>query len=82
MYANTSPPIPASLASLSVFRPCDVEIIAVPKPFNTFGNSSLFAYTLNPGLLILFIPSITLVPFSSYLRVILIVPWFSSFINS
>ena len=37
----------------------------ISKPLSTFGNSSLPAYTLNPGLLILLIPSITLVPFSS-----------------
>ena len=43
MYAKTSPPTPSSLASLSVFKPFDVEIIAIPKPFNTFGNSSLAA---------------------------------------
>ena len=81
-YANTSPPIPNSLASLSVFNPFEVEIIAIPNPFNTFGNSSLDAYTLNPGLLILFKPSITLVPFSSYFKVILMIPCASSFISS
>ena len=42
-YASTSPPTPNCLASLSVFKPCDVEIIAIPKPFNTLGNSSLEA---------------------------------------
>ena len=34
----------AFLASLSVITPCDVEIIAIPKPFNTLGNSSFAAY--------------------------------------
>ena len=33
--------------------------------------------TLNPGLLILFKPSITLVPFSSYFRVILMILYFA-----
>ena len=38
--------------------------------------------TLNPGLLILFIPSITLAPFSSYFIVILITPCVSSFTHA
>ena len=28
----------------------DVDIIAIPKPFNTLGNSSAPAYCLKPGL--------------------------------
>ena len=44
----------------------------ISKPFKTCGKSSLEAYTLSPGLLILLNPSITLVPFSSYFKVILI----------
>ena len=38
----------------------DVDTIAIPKPFNTLGKSSFEEYILSPGLLILFIPSITL----------------------
>ena len=73
-YAKTSPPTPNSLASLSVFIPFDVEIIAIPNPFNTFGKSSLDAYILTPVILVLLDPSITLFPFSSYFKVILIIP--------
>ena len=53
----TSPPTCCLRASLSVIIPFDVEMIAIPKPFKTFGNSSFEAYTLSPGLLILFNPS-------------------------
>ena len=60
MYAITSPPIPASLAALSVIIPFDVEIIAVPRPFNTLGISLALTYTLKLGLLILLRPDITL----------------------
>ena len=74
IYAKTSPPRFSFLASLSVFIPFDVEIKAIPKPFKTFGNFSEEAYTLNPGLLILFIPAITLAPFSSYFKAILNIP--------
>jgi len=42
-YAITSPPKPASLAFLSVIIPLDVEIKAIPNPFNTLGNSVLDA---------------------------------------
>ena len=41
------------LASLSVITPLFVDIIATPRPPRTFGSSSLFAYTLRPGLEIL-----------------------------
>ena len=30
--------------------PFEVEMMAIPKPFKTFGNSSFLAYTLKPGL--------------------------------
>src|SRR5699024_8312810 len=40
--------------------PCDVDTIAVPKPFSTRGTSSALANTRNPGLLILLIPVMTL----------------------
>ena len=43
IYANTSPPSPSALASLSVLIPFEVEIKAIPKPFRTCGNSSLDA---------------------------------------
>ena len=43
-------------------------------PFGSDGNFSEEAYTLNPGLLILFIPAITLAPFSSYFKAILNIP--------
>ena len=46
--------MPEYRAFLSVMIPLDVEIIAMPKPPSTIGNSLCFAYTLNPGLLILF----------------------------
>ena len=65
MYANTSPPKFSFLASLSVITPFEVETNAIPNPFKTCGKSSLDAYTLKPGLLILFNPEITFVPFSS-----------------
>ena len=42
-YAITSPPKPSSLAFLSVIIPLDVEIKAIPNPFNTLGNSVLDA---------------------------------------
>ena len=82
MYAKTSPPTPSSLAFLSVIIPFDVEINAIPKPFNTLGSSSLAAYILNPGLLILLNPEITFLPFSVYFKLILIIPWFSFSISS
>ena len=43
IYARTSPPNPAALAALSVIIPLDVEIKAIPNPFNTCGNSSFDA---------------------------------------
>ena len=49
MYAITSPPTPASLAALSVIIPFDVEIIAVPRPFNTLGTLPASEYILRPG---------------------------------
>ena len=43
VYAKTSPPRFASLASLSVITPFDVETIAIPNPFKTLGISLAFA---------------------------------------
>lgn len=43
-----------ALASLSVITPSDVEMIAIPRPFNTFGTSSAFTYARKPGLEIRF----------------------------
>ena len=59
MYASTSPPREFSRACLSVIIPFDVEIIAIPRPFNTRGTSCALAYTRNPGFEILFNPVIT-----------------------
>ena len=56
---STSPPTPSFLASLSVITPLFVERIAVPSPPSTLGISSVPAYTLRPGLEILFRPEIT-----------------------
>ena len=44
-------------------------MIAIPKPFNTLGTSSAFAYTLRPGFDIRFNPVITLSFFSPYFKV-------------
>ena len=38
--ARTSPPTCAARAALSVMMPLEVEMIAVPRPFMTFGISS------------------------------------------
>ena len=69
--ARTSPPTPSILAFLSVIIPFDVEIIATPRPPSTLGISSLPAYTLKPGLLILFIPVITFCLFQNILKLLL-----------
>ena len=45
----TSPPTPFFLASRSVITPLDVEIIAIPRPFNTLGSFSAQEYCLKPG---------------------------------
>ena len=44
MEAKTSPPIPSSLASLSVMTPLEVERMAMPSPFRTRGISSTPVY--------------------------------------
>ena len=49
MKAITSPPTLALRASLSVNKPFDVEIIAVPYPLKTLGNFSADEYTFKPG---------------------------------
>jgi len=64
---------------LSVIIPFDVEIIAIPNPFNTFGISFDFAYTLKPGFETLFNPVITLCFFFVYFKVKVILPCTSSF---
>ena len=38
---------------IALIRATGVDIIATPRPPRTFGSSSLFAYTLRPGLEIL-----------------------------
>jgi hypothetical protein len=49
----------ASLAGRrSVMTPCDVEMMAMPRPPRTRGSSSFFAYTRRPGLLMRRIPVI------------------------
>ena len=40
MNARTSPPMFIFLASRSVITPFEVEMIAVPRPFMTFGSSA------------------------------------------
>ena len=41
-YAITSPPTFFWRASLSVIRPSEVEMIAIPSPLRTLGTSSRF----------------------------------------
>ena len=65
----TSPPIPNFLAFLSVITPCDVEMIAIPKPLSTRGSFSHGTVTRRPGLEIFFKPEITLTPFTPYFKI-------------
>jgi len=66
----------SSLASLSVITPFDVEIIAMPKPFNTRGILSVWQYWRKPGLLMRSIAFIA-DTFDSgfYFKAILMLPW-------
>src|SRR5262249_33753962 len=48
--ARTSPPTPRLTACLSVSRPPEVEMMAMPSPPSTRGRLSFFAYTRSPGL--------------------------------
>ena len=59
---------------LSVITPLLVEMMAMPRPPNTLGTSSLRAYTRKPGLLIRRNPVTTLSLFGPYFRPILILP--------
>ena len=79
MYANTSPPREFSRACLSVIIPFDVEIIAIPSPFNTYGTSCALAYTRKPGFEILFNPVITRSFLLPYFNVRTITSWIFSF---
>ena len=41
-YSSTSPPMPAARALLSLITPLDVETIAMPRPFITWGMEPWF----------------------------------------
>ena len=64
----TSPPMPKALAFASVITPCEVEMIAIPKPFKTLGSLSQPTLTRKPGLEIFFKPEMTLVPSAAYFK--------------
>ena len=46
--ATTSPPTPAARASCPVIRPCEVEMMATPRPARMRGSSSLPLYWRRP----------------------------------
>jgi hypothetical protein len=55
---------------LSVSRPWEVEMIAMPRPPSTLGSAFDFAYTRRPGLEIRRTPAMDRSRFCPYLRVI------------
>src|SRR6185312_7106253 len=72
LYATwpmTSPPRPRALACASVSNPAEVEMMEIPSPPSTLGNSSLPRYTRSPERLTRVIFSIAGCP-SKYLSLI------------